>query len=80
MEKEGDRVSKQRWRGSERVIGRASQTVVESGRGRERERKTKRDSGVENDETRGREREREADIGYFYGKLLARRVNICMVV
>lgn len=80
MEKEGDRVSKQRWRGSERVIGRASQTVVESGRGRERERETKRDSGVEKDETRGREREREADIGYFYGKLLARRVNICMVV
>lgn len=62
MEKEGDRVSKQRWRGSERVIGRASQTVVESGRGRERERETKRDSGVEKDETRGRERERERQI------------------
>lgn len=45
MEKEGDRVSKQRWRGSERVIGRASQTVVESGRGRERERDEKRQWG-----------------------------------
>lgn len=45
MEKEGDRVSKQRWGGSERVIGRASQTVVESGRGREKERDEKRQWG-----------------------------------
>lgn len=79
MERKGDRVSKQRWRGSERVIGRAWQTVVQSGRRRERERE-RRDSGVEKDETRGRERKRGADIGYFYEKLLARRVNICMVV
>lgn len=41
----GRQVSKQRWRGSERVIGRASQTV----------RWEERDSGVEKDETRGGE-------------------------
>lgn len=37
MERKGDRVSKQRWRASERAIGRAWQTVVQSGRRRERE-------------------------------------------
>lgn len=45
-----------------------------------KEERERRDSGVEKDETRGRERKRGADIGYFYEKLLARRVNICMVV
>lgn len=45
MERKGDRVSKQRWRASERVIGRAWQTVVQWKEERERKREKRQWGG-----------------------------------